>query len=72
MKTNTYIQYQGQEFQVKPIINKIKENWLHQGHKIKDLETLSLYIKPEDDAVYFVINDTTSGSLTIEELLSNQ
>lgn len=70
MKTNTYIQYQGQEYQVKPIINKIKENWLNQGNKIKDIETLNLYIKPEDDAVYFVINDTTSGSLPIENLLT--
>ncbi len=67
MKTNLYIQYQGYEFQDKPFINRIKEIWSNQGNKIKDIETLNLYIKPEENTVYFVINETTSGSIPIKQ-----
>lgn len=67
MKTNTYIQYKGTQLEDKTFVNKIKEFWSNQGNKIKDINTLNMYIKPEENTVYFVINDTTTGSLPMEE-----
>lgn len=67
MKTNTYIQYKGTQLDDKTFVSKIKEFWSNQGNRIKDINTLNMYIKPEENTVYFVINDTTTGSLPIDE-----
>ena len=69
MKTNTYIQYNGIELDDKTFITKIKEFWSNQGNKIKDIHTLNLYIKPEENAVYFVINNTTNGHIPFTETI---
>lgn len=63
MKTLLNIQYLGSEISDKEIIAKAKELWLNDGNKIKDIKTLNLYVKPEDMAVYYVINDTVSGKI---------
>lgn len=63
MKTVLNIQHLGQEVTDKEIVAKIKELWVADGNKIKDIKTLDLYIKPEDMAVYYVINANVSGSV---------
>lgn len=67
MKTVLNIQYLGQEVTDKEIVAKIKELWVSGGNKIKDIKTLALYIKPEDMAVYYVINETVSSSLKLAD-----
>lgn len=67
MKTSTYIEYKGTKVDDKTFVTKIKKFWASQGNKIKDIQTLNLYVKPEEQTVYFVINDTTSGSLPMED-----
>lgn len=63
MKTVLNIQYLGSEISDKEVIAKVKELWVNEGNKIKDIKTLNLYVKPEDMAVYYVINDTVSGKV---------
>lgn len=65
MKVNTYIQYNGLQLEDKTIINNIKEFWSKQGNKIKDIKSLVLYVKPEENTVYYVINDETNGSMPL-------
>ena len=33
------------------------------GKKIGDIKTMELYIKPEESAVYYVINGTETGAV---------
>ena len=35
---------------------------------VKDINTLNLYVKPEENSVYYVVNETVSGKLTLPEL----
>ena len=63
MKATFSIQYAGQEYLEKYIIEQIKEIWVNSGHKVKDIDTLNVYCKPEERMFYYVINNTETGSL---------
>lgn len=67
MKSNFYIEHQGQQYLEKDIIAAIKKEWTEAGNKIKDIKTLDIYAKPEERAVYYVINESeeTSGSISL-------
>lgn len=50
----------------KDIVAKIKEIWLNDGNKIKDIKDLKLYVKPEEFMAYYVINDDISGKIELQ------
>ena len=44
--------------------NKVKDIWLNEWNRLaKDLNSIDLYIKPEDGKVYFVINGAEHGAI---------
>ena len=45
------------------LIANNKKVWVEAGNKVGDIKTLDLYIKPEEEAVFYVINETESGSV---------
>jgi hypothetical protein len=55
------IQYDGYEFEEKTIIEKIEEKWRAEGNKA-GIESLEIYVKPEERKIYYVVNGL-SGSL---------
>lgn len=63
MKVTTVVQYYEKEVGEKEIIAKVKKAWTKAGHKVGDIKTLELYIKPEDGAVYYVINGADGGAV---------
>jgi len=66
MKTSLYVEYQGLQVEEKEIIAKVKELWVNDGNKIKDIKELKLYIKPEEAMAYYVINEETSGKIELQ------
>ncbi len=65
MKTTLSIQHAGKETSDKDMVAKVKESWVATGEKIKNIKTLDIYIKPEENTVYYVINGDTSGSFPL-------
>ncbi|MGN0418043.1 MULTISPECIES: DUF6465 family protein [Anaerostipes] len=65
MKSRFFVQYQGNEFEEKEIITKIKEVWKEEGNKVKDLKELDIYVKPEEGKAYYTINGEIRGSIDI-------
>lgn len=63
MKQTITIQYGEKEISQEQIVEKIKELWVSEGNKIGQLKTLEVYVKPEDNACYYVINDEIQGVL---------
>jgi hypothetical protein len=64
LKTSIFIQHEGKEIEDKDIIGKIKEIWVAElGNKISDMKTLTTYIKPEEQSIYYVINDGVTGRI---------
>ena len=66
MKTNLIVQACGLEISEADIIVKVKEQWIANGNKVKDIKSLTLYVKPEEMKVYYVINDEINGDIIIE------
>ncbi|MED9932346.1 MAG: DUF6465 family protein [Catenibacillus sp.] len=66
MKASFYVEYAGKQVEEKDIIARVKELWVADGNKVKDLKTLNLYVKPEENAAYYVINDdAVSGKIEL-------
>ena len=67
MKTAFYVESYGRQVEEKALIAKIKEIWVAEGNKIKDIKDLNIYAKPEDDACCYTINGDFSGHIKLYE-----
>ncbi len=61
MKTTLYVEYYGKQVQEKDMIASVKKAWTKSGKKISDIKTMALYVKPEENSVYYVINGDSAG-----------
>lgn len=57
-----YLQYAGKEFSSADLTAKVKEIWKEMGKKAADLKDIKVYVKPEENAAYYVINNEETGS----------
>ena len=45
---------------------KVHEVWTKEyGKSVEEIKTLNVYLKPEEAAAYYVINEETTGKVTI-------
>ncbi len=65
MKTSLSVQYMGKDISEKDIIALVKKDWTAGKHKIGDIQTMDLYVKVEENTVYYVINGEETGSVAI-------
>ncbi len=56
-----YLQYAGKEFSSADLTAKVKEIWKEMGKKAADLKDIKVYVKPEENAAYYVINNEETG-----------
>ena len=63
IKTSLIVEHQGKQVDEKEMIAAVKKAWTKSGKKVGDIKTMTLYVKPEEYAVYYVINDTETGSV---------
>lgn len=64
-KMNFYIQFQDAEYNEQDIIAQVKKNWKDAGNRIADLNTMDIYVKPEEKMVYYTINEELSASFAL-------
>ena len=57
-----YLQYAGKEFSSADLTAKVKEIWKAMGKKAADLKDIKVYVKPEENVAYYVINNEETGS----------
>ena len=60
-----YVQYGPGESSVQAIVEKIKAEYVEQGHRASSIKSLKVYLKPEDSAAYYVINDKVAGRVNL-------
>lgn len=63
IKTEIVLQYGEKEVNTKDMVAAVKKEWTKAKHKVSDIKSMELYIKPEDYAVYYVINGETTGKI---------
>lgn len=62
-KKNIVIQFQGRERNEEHILQQIKKDVMSKGLSDDDIETVDVYIKPEDSAIFYVVNKNIEGSI---------
>lgn len=63
IKTQVVLQYGEKEVDTKDLVAAVKKEWTKAKHKVSEIKTIELYLKPEDYAVYYVINGDTTGKI---------
>ena len=60
-----FIQYQGNEAIVADVIEKAKNEFVADGHRASSIKSLQVYLKPEEFAAYYVINQKFAGRVDL-------
>lgn len=67
MKVNAIVEHYGRQISEQDIIAHVKRAWTNSGKNEKDIKSIELYIKPEENAVYYVVNETETGAVALYE-----
>lgn len=60
VKKEVYLQFAGKEMLVDELTQKAQDIWTKElGNKVADIESFQIYLKPEESAAYYVINDVS-------------
>lgn len=62
-KKNIVIQFQGRERSQENILQQVRREAISQGIPDEEIEWVDIYIKPEEQAVYYVINGDLEGKI---------
>ncbi len=66
VKTKIELQYAEKNISYDDIVKNAKEFWTSElGNKAEDLKSLDLYVKPEENRVYYVANGKETGSFEL-------
>ena len=65
MKPEIVLQFQGKEALVTEAIDKAKAEFVAAGHRMSSIKSLQIYLKPEDAAAYYVINQKFAGKVDL-------
>lgn len=63
-KKNVVIQFQGIERQQEELMELVRQDIMERGITDAELEKVDVYIKPEERAVYYVVNDRINGKIS--------
>ena len=66
VKNTLYIQYAGKSMSEEDLIKSAKDIWKYDlKRKAGELESIELYVKPEENKVYYVMNEDVKGCFDI-------
>ena len=65
VKASLILQYGDNETDISLVEDKVKAQFVAEGHRASTIKTLNIYVKPEDYAAYYVINDKFSGRVDL-------
>ena len=66
VKANIVLQYAGKNVTYDTIVQSSKDSYQNEmGGNIDEIKKLSVYVKPEENAAYYVVNDKVQGRIDI-------
>ena len=60
-----YIEFACNQVSEKNVTERIKAAYVEGGHRASSIKSLRIYIKPEENAAYYVINDDNVGRVDL-------
>ena len=64
-KEDVILQFGGQEWNTAELVERAKAAYAAEGHRMSSIKTIRLYVKPEEQKAYYVINDKATGSIEL-------
>ncbi len=61
MKQQMFLQFNEQEVELSTVEANVKKEWKEAGHKLTEIETLDIYVKPQEGKAYYVVNKEIEG-----------
>ena len=65
MKASVYVEFYGEQVSKEELVKEAEKIWVEAGNKKADIKKIDLYLIPEEDKAYYVINDEFDGSFHI-------
>ena len=65
IKSEVFVQDRQNEAEMNAVVARIKEQYIHKGHKEEEIKSLQVYVKPEDYTAYYVINEIEVGRVEL-------
>lgn len=59
------LQYRDYEVDMERIMKNVRQVYASRGYDVASIESVQIYIKPEDFTVYYVINDNICGKVRL-------
>ena len=66
VKAQVFVQYLGKEISVDSLVEEAKKAFVVAGHQESEIETISVYVKPEENAAYYAVNGAGSEEYKIQ------
>ena len=66
LKQTFYLEFYGKQLDQAELVKAAKAIWTKSGQKASELTSLKLYVKPEENMVYYVFNEDETGSFSID------
>lgn len=63
--TRIVVEYQNNNTEITSVEEKVKAQFVAEGHRAGAIKKLDIYVKPEDYKAYYVINDKFSGCVNL-------
>ena len=65
IKQQLILQFDGQEADLSAIEAIVKKDWKDAGKKLSDIESLDIYVKPQEGKAYYVVNKEVEGKVDL-------
>ena len=66
VKETVYLQYLGKDINKDDLVKQVKDIWTKElKNKAGDLKSVTLYLKPEENMAYYLLNDDVTGSIAL-------
>jgi len=65
MKIEYFVELGGVQTDCKGLSDIVKEIWRGEGNLMKDLKSMDIYFKPEENMCYYVINSDVQGKFQV-------
>lgn len=65
INTSVVVQFGGQEVSAETVVENVKKAFEAEGHRVSAIKELQVYVKPEEYAAYYVINQKYTGKVNL-------
>lgn len=65
LEKKVFVQYAGKEIDLDAIEEEVRKIWEAEGHRVSSVKKIEIYVKPEENKAYYVINSKNAGSIDL-------